>query len=304
MGQSIRHIAVLAPPSLRASRAIKTAAALADREQARVTLLVTGAELERSLSRHTLDVETMDALVAEYEQARDRRVEALLSEFRNAGVRAETHLLPGRRTRQATLDWQEDNRPDLLVKDVSPSSHHRPFFFTPADWHLLRGTTTPLLLLGRQSNPGPVVTALDLIGSRDKPLSLDQRVLEWGIWFGQSTDSPVHAVHAFESVENLRLPFGLDRLMPEEDLDAMRREHGELLDRLSDRTGIAQENRHLLTTPPGRAIPDLCRDLDARALVLGTARRGRLERLVMGSTAESILHALDCDVLAVPPQRS
>lgn len=304
MGQSIKHLAVLAPPTLRASRAIETAASLAEREKARITLLVTGAELERSLSRHTLDVETMDELVAEYEQARDQRIKTLLSQLRGNGIHADSHLLPGRQTRQAILDWQADHRPDLLIKDVAPSSYHRAFLFTPADWHLLRGTISPLLLLGRESNPGPVVTALDLVGSRDKPLSLDQRVLDWGAWFGRTTDTPVHTVHAFETVENLRLPFGLDRLMPEEDLHAMRREHRELLDRLSDRTGIAPENRHLLPTPPGRAIPDLCRDLHARALVLGTARRGRLERLVMGSTAESILHALDCDVLAIPPQRS
>ncbi|MDQ2068690.1 universal stress protein [Natronospira bacteriovora] len=297
----LEHIAVLLPDSLRLSRAVETAVKLAEREKARLTVLVPGSELERTLARHTLDVDTLDQLVSEHDLARNRHLDELLAGIRPRVAQVSYQVVSGRRRHEAILEWMQARRPDLLVKDIGKGSRRVAHLFTPLDWHLMRGSPCPLMLLGRGVAHGPVVAALDLVGAREKPLSLDQQVMTWGQWLSDWQQCPLHTVHAFETVENLRLPFGMDRLMPEDDLKRVETEHRQLLDRASASVNVPEQNRHLIHSPPGRAIPALCDELDARMLVLGTARRGRLERLVMGSTAESIIHALDGDLLAIPP---
>jgi universal stress protein E len=49
-------------------------------------------------------------------------------------------------------------------------------------------------------------------------------------------------------------------------------------------------------------IPDLAEELRAELIVMGTVRHTGIEGMLIGSTAETILHRIDCSVLAVKPE--
>ncbi|MCP1727304.1 universal stress protein E [Natronospira proteinivora] len=301
---SIRHIAVMLSDELDAPRALEEALGIARAHEAKLTVLAPAGDLSGGLNSDELSEDVRRRLKAEVEKRRDQHLQGLMEKVRSQHADVDCQLLAGRHWHQAVLNWQEQHPVDLMIKDLSVDSHRRSHLFTPLDWHLLRGTRSALLIVGAQTQSGPVVAAVDLVAARDKPLSLDGQVLRWSRWLSDLRQRPLHVAHAFETVENLRLPFGFDRLMPESDLKAVRAEHQALLDRVSESIEVPPSRRHLLESPPGRAIPELCREQAADTLVLGTVRRGRLERMVLGSTAESIIHALDGDLLAIPPSET
>ncbi len=54
---------------------------------------------------------------------------------------------------------------------------------------------------------------------------------------------------------------------------------------------------------PREALPAFCQQIGANLTVMGAVSRGRLQRLVIGSTAEAVLDQLTSDVLLLkgPP---
>ena len=67
---------------------------------------------------------------------------------------------------------------------------------------------------------------------------------------------------------------------------------------------VSERNRtiHMLAGPPGDVLPRLAERLDVGVVVMGTVGRTGLTGLIMGNTAETILRAVRCSVLAVKPE--
>jgi nucleotide-binding universal stress UspA family protein len=65
--------------------------------------------------------------------------------------------------------------------------------------------------------------------------------------------------------------------------------------------GIVVETR-LLQGVPAKALVELAAAPGTSLLVMGMHRRGRIDRLVVGSSAERVAHAATCPVLIVPEQ--
>jgi len=236
---TIHHIALMLSPELDSPRALDEALSIARDCDAHLSILAPAGELAEGLNIEELGADVRARLKTEMEGRRDQALKHLMERVRAQHSQADCHLLTGRHWHQAVLDWQGEHSVDLLIKDLAAESGSRNHFFTPLDWHLLRGTQSPLFIVGPRPQAGPVIAAVDLVAARDKPLSLDGQVLRWSRWLSEVRRRPLHVAHAFETVENLRLPFGFDRLMPESDLEAVRAEHQALLDRVSDSVDVA-----------------------------------------------------------------
>lgn len=75
----------------------------------------------------------------------------------------------------------------------------------------------------------------------------------------------------------------------------------ELKSRLSDlgeKFDIPEDRQHFLDGAPAREIHRLAEDIDADLIVIGTHGQKGVQ-LLLGSTANSVLHGSRCDVLAV-----
>jgi nucleotide-binding universal stress UspA family protein len=64
--------------------------------------------------------------------------------------------------------------------------------------------------------------------------------------------------------------------------------------------GIPVACRRLRSTSAARALHELAEDEDAGLLVVGSSRRAAPERLLLGSTAERLIHGAPCPVALVP----
>lgn len=77
-------------------------------------------------------------------------------------------------------------------------------------------------------------------------------------------------------------------------MDNARKNLGTLLDKL----GMSDAPRHVELGPPKHVIVKLAADLGMNLIVIGSHGRHGIGRL-LGSTADGVLHAAPCDVLAI-----
>jgi universal stress protein A len=112
----------------------------------------------------------------------------------------------------------------------------------------------------------------------------------------QAFDSEVHVIHV---IEPLSLAYGGDVPM---DLSAVQEQiqtqAKSQLTEFARCIGIPQERQHLVFGRPETEIHRLARELKIGLVVIGSHGRHGLA-LLLGSTANSVLHGAPCDVLAV-----
>jgi universal stress protein E len=219
---------------------------------------------------------------------------------RGIDVTIETAL--GNPLPEMLLQHVRRSSPDLVVKDTHHHSLVRRTLFTNTDWQLIRGCAAPLLLAKpRAWAAAPVLAAaIDPGHAQDRPQALDHRILECTRALGQRLDARLHVLHAFLPLEVTPPPagMGLTILGVQATRAAEQQRRGELEKfigvhdlppaRLSMRLGVASQ-----------VLPELSAELQVDLLVMGAVSRSGLERIFIGSTAEQVLEALQCDVLVL-----
>ena len=79
---------------------------------------------------------------------------------------------------------------------------------------------------------------------------------------------------------------------------SIRKESRKQMTAMADKLGVSEDNCHLLEGRPATMIHDLCNDAGIDLIILGTHGQSGLQ-LLLGSTANSVLHGSGCDVLAI-----
>jgi nucleotide-binding universal stress UspA family protein len=72
------------------------------------------------------------------------------------------------------------------------------------------------------------------------------------------------------------------------------------LQRDLDAEGVAVESMELKNTSAARALHEAAEERDAGLLVVGSTRRGAVGRVLVGSTAERLMHGAPCPIAIVP----
>ncbi|HEX6958182.1 MAG TPA: universal stress protein [Ferrovibrio sp.] len=194
--------------------------------------------------------------------------------------------------------------PDIVIKDAAETGRFSRAVFTPVDWHLLRLCPAPLLVVSPHSSTWPqrILAAVDPFDTHGKPAGLNDAILRAALILGRQCDAPVHLVHAWQYGAAATPPpdaglAGIGTALFEE----LRDEHRQDFIALGEKYGVPAGRMHLLAGPPAEVIATLAEDINADLVVLGTAQRTGLERVLMGATAEDILDSINSDVLAIKP---
>lgn len=116
-----------------------------------------------------------------------------------------------------------------------------------------------------------------------------------------NADAEIHLVYVFEPVDAVY--FGVVPYAPimgsaESFEDSVRSEMQSRLDALGDQFMIPAGQRHLLTGSPAAEMRRIAEEEGFDLIVVGTHGRAGV-RLLLGSTANAVLHGAQCDVLAV-----
>ncbi len=105
--------------------------------------------------------------------------------------------------------------------------------------------------------------------------------------------SIVHVMHTIGAAYNEEAIYQLGSLE-----EIMRKESRRQMSEVAERLDIAKENCYLREGSPAHEIHELVKEVGFDLIVVGTHGRSGL-KLLLGSTANSVLHGATCDVLAV-----
>ncbi|MBW2941978.1 universal stress protein [Zhongshania aquimaris] len=111
-----------------------------------------------------------------------------------------------------------------------------------------------------------------------------------------SDGAELHLVHV---VEPLNLAYGGDIPMDFSSVqEQLQTQAEESLHQYAKRANIPTNRCHLLSGRPDSQVHELCDSLNADLIIVGSHGRKGLA-LLLGSTANGVLHGAKCDVLAV-----
>ncbi len=301
---SLRTILTLMDPSADEQNAFEAAMVLAKRFGSELELLL--AEFQDFHAGYfdpmtaTLQ-EFHDGVMAGHRALIERSVQAAAAD----GVKALGEALWGTPFHEVVLARVAATRPDLVVKYSTYHSRIERTLFTGSDWHLVRDCPVPLLLVKQAGRlvGTRILACVDPLHTHDKPASLDRQLLRRGAAMAEKLGGELHVLNVCAIPRPMNLvgdAYVAALAMPpdEEWLGRAREAYRQLMsgcdlpkDRVHQRVGVAE-----------REIVAAARDLDAGIVLMGAVSRRRLERWFVGSTAESALDRLSCNVWVEKPE--
>ncbi|EZP30941.1 universal stress protein [Pseudomonas sp. RIT288] len=220
-----------------------------------------------------------------------------------SGVRVSSEVVWAKATPTHMLDYINDYRADLVIKDT----HHVPAlnraFHRPLDWLLLRNCPAPVHLVTEARHPLPlnILAAVDLSHLEDLTQGLNQRILELAATLANACGAALHVLNVShwsvlgDAAMSVPTP-SLDHSLCEAINDTQQ----EAFEALAERYAIERQRRHQVTGIPHKMIEQFARQNAFDMLVLGTAYpQGR--NGYIGATVESVLNRAPCSLMIAKP---
>jgi universal stress protein E len=236
---------------------------------------------------------------------RRERVRALARAVESEGVRASAKAVWSHPMHAAVAAEVDAGDVDLVV--AAPANLHqgggsRGGGLTHSDWQVVTGARVPLLVV-KSDGRAPyrhIVAAVDPFHTHSKPAELDRDILRVAKALGLRTRAQLSALHCYFPVEY----FGADLArIPAKD-PAENDARLEAVQALCGECGVPATAARLVAGAPDSILADMQRRGEADLVVMGALARGRFADLVLGNTAERVLHYGTGDVLIVTPVRA
>lgn len=238
-----------------------------------------------------------------------KRLEALAEMLDSAKVKVTVDARWDHPLEEGIIKKAKESKASILVKDTHYHTAIRRSIFSNTDWNLIRACPIPLLLVKpRAIKEHPtIIAAVDPMHEKDQPAALDHEILDWGVTLARGTKGALHVFHSFDpapayavSADSMAFPISTPiNAMT----DAMREQHKKAMDELLAKRKGDKFESHLLEGATRDELIGLVESLHADLVVMGAVSRNALQRLFLGSTAESVLDHVPCDLLIVKPPK-
>lgn len=116
-----------------------------------------------------------------------------------------------------------------------------------------------------------------------------------------ASDGEIHLIYVQEPMDSVYMgvvPYGPVFVGMDEVEENLRSELAQKLDEIGERFQVPAARRHFLNGTPSREIHNFAEQNGMDLIVLGTHGQKGVQ-LLLGATANSVLHGAACDVLAV-----
>lgn len=308
MAIRIRHILVALRDAQNPSRVqLRKAATLAREAGASIELVhVIGEPAATGLMRQSAQRRTIRetrAMIAERTLA---RLERLGQRPPLKGLDVSGHATWDYPPHEAIVRRAVVTRADVVVAATQARAIGIRFFLTNTDWELIRQCPCPVLLVKspRDYRKPVLLAAVDPLHAHAKPAKLDDRIMDAGVSFARVLGGELHVMHAYKPVTAIAPgPVGqpLALALPNEFEEMHTARVTEVFDSLAKKYGVPPRRRHLRMGEVSSEIVNVAKRTRASIVVMGAVSRSGLKRIFIGSTAESTLDVLPCDVLIVKP---
>ena len=176
--------------------------------------------------------------------------------------------------------------------------------FTPTDWHLLRKSECPVLLVKDHDWPvgGNIVAAIQVLEttslSTEDDDSINERITQEALQLKELLDANIHLANAYPST-----PEHISIEIPNFDAVAYNQEiedhHKTSMYNHASKFGVAEDNVHIKPGAPEDVIADIVEEVDAELVILGAPTRNGFSAFLIGNTAEMVIDSINCDLLAL-----
>ncbi len=198
---------------------------------------------------------------------------------------------------------------DLVMKGAGGTGKGRSLFFTSTDLHVMRKCPCPVWIMKRGASPNyeRVLAAVDPEPNETGKTQLNTLILDLATSLSSIDESELHIVNAWKLDEENALRHSAFARVPKVQVDQFVEERRHLcegkLNQLLSQYPSAQTpyQVHFTKGAAREVIPDLADTEQIDLIVMGTVGRTGVQGLIMGNTAEAILHQVECSVLAVKP---
>jgi universal stress protein E len=239
--------------------------------------------------------EIYEPLRARVLRERLERAQKLAKTFADSGLRSSANAVWSHPLDRVVAEEVRARQVGLVV---AAPLHGRAAGLSHSDWRLVLSCPVPVLLVKsdgveRYRN---IVAAVDPFHSHAKPADLDTAILHAAKELRAQSGATLTVVHCFTPVAY----FGADLSPPPPPAGAD-----------DHRLGALRELLRAADLPPGAGrlvagaahtvVHDMMERGEADLVVMGALARGRLKELLIGSTAERVLHGGRTDVLLVKP---
>ncbi len=247
----------------------------------------------------------LDASDAELTAEYDRNLRALIDSIRNVGPTVSHVLKQGRPFLELIREVERTNA-NLLIRDISEDRDAQEAFFSGLDMRLVRNCPCPVWMVKRDpSGFEHVLAAVDLLSERDDVKRTNCEILDVAQSVAQSENGVLHVIGAVEGLGKHGEPI-LNRLRPGDAetylnglQDVAANNLRELLRGAIPRP--TRENVRVEVGHPPEVIRNYAREIDADVIVMGTVNRTTVPSMLVGNTAEQVLHTVRSSVLCVKP---
>ena len=222
-----------------------------------------------------------------------QQLEALAKPLRESGVEVSCSVAWGNPPYEEIIRRVRELHPDLVIKATRHHARLTQLLLGNDDWELIRYCPVPLLLArGKDWAKAPVfLAAVDPEHSHDKPAALDDKIVATARALSAACEGAVHLFHS----THLPPLSGLYPIHSDYQVDVAK------VEALAGKFSLPKNVCHVTDEEIQTGLPALALGLDAAAVVMGAVSRSRLDRMLIGNTAERVLDELDCDALIVKP---
>lgn len=261
-----------------------------------------GAELELLICDHSSYLEDgyyFDPLHAsklreEHVAGNLKLLEEMAEVIRQQGFTVSVDARWGKPPYERVIDKVLESKPDLLVQSTRHHERISRMLLSHQDWQLLRFCPCPVLLVKDkpwEENP-VVLVSVDPTHANDKPASLDFRLVDVGVSVAKLFKGEVHLFHSAWQVP----VSGIYPVIVDEDV--YKEKTADLLEKFD----LSDRQLHITDKEIQEALPASAEALKAGIVVMGAISRSRIDRFLVGNTAEKLLDRLEEDVLVVKPE--
>lgn len=298
----VRKILIIVDPTAKQQPAVAKGALLAEKFGARLDLFI----CDTQAARNKRLAQLLPALPNKsQEQDLAPWLESLAEPLRRQGIEVTTEVVTADPLHTALVDRVKHTCADLVIKDTHHHTVAQRTILTNTDWELIRNTPVPLLMV--KSTPWSAThrigAALDPGHTNDKPRLLDRCILDEATRFAQALGGDVHAIHAYIPAAMIAAAtVAVPPLVIDIPADTLADERNEKLKELTALTAdyrLPEKNVHLEAGGVMEVLCRLARQCEIDIMVMGAVSRRNLKRILIGSTAESVLEQLPCDMLVV-----
>lgn len=245
-------------------------------------------------------------ILEQIKQEEQRQLNLFTAKFLEAGIQTTTKIVVGIPFIEIIREVLLNNH-DLVMISAEGMGNIKESLFGSTTMHLMRKCPCPVWVIktGQTRQFHRILAAVDVVQNDLERGQLAQKIMEITTSLARMDNSELLILHAWKMYEESMLR-GQGRLSDEvmesqlrETKEIQRQKLIELLQN-SNLDGLRYEV-YLLKGDAGNLISELVPAKTVDLLVMGTVSRAGLSGLLIGNTAEKVLHQVNCSVLTIKP---